>query len=148
MILRKVHPIAGVVALATIAVFWTSSVAVELAGDAAAIAAVKRAILWGLLVLIPALAVTGASGVRLAGGAASGPVAAKRRRMPLIAANGLLILVPCAVYLDHLAQQGAIGAPFLAVQAVELAAGAVNMGLMALNVWDGRRMARGHAARS
>ena len=50
--------------------------------------------------------------------------------------------MPCAVVLDHLAQQGSFGAAFLAVQAVELAAGAVNITLMALNMRDGRRLVR------
>jgi len=142
MFLRTLHPIAGTVALGAVALFWTASLAAELAGDPATLAAVKRAILWGLLVLIPTIALTGASGFRLAGGTATGPIGAKRRRMPAIAANGLLVLVPCAVVLDHLAQQGSFGAAFLAVQAVELAAGAVNITLMALNMRDGRRLVR------
>ncbi|NBB83656.1 MAG: hypothetical protein GVY28_09655 [Alphaproteobacteria bacterium] len=119
------------------------SLTVELIGDPAAIAAVKRGILWGLLLLVPALPMTGASGFRLAGGARSGPIGAKRRRMPIIALNGLLVLVPCAVALDHLAQAGRFGTPFLTLQAIELAAGAVNIALMGLNARDGRRLVRG-----
>lgn len=141
--LRRLHPVAGMIGLACIVVFWTASLTVELIGDPAAIAAVKRGILWGLLLLIPALAMTGASGFRLAGGARSGPIGAKRRRMPIIALNGLLVLVPCAVALDHLAQAGRFGTPFLTLQAIELAAGAVNIALMGLNVRDGRRLVRG-----
>lgn len=43
----KVHLIAGITAFALIVTFWTSTVASELFGDGAAVAAVKQAILWG-----------------------------------------------------------------------------------------------------
>ena len=49
-------------------------------------------------------------------------VARKKRRMPVIAANGLLILVPAAVVLDQWAAAGAFDARFYVVQAVELLA--------------------------
>jgi len=148
-VIRRIHPVAGAAAFAIIAAFWLSTVAVELAGDAAAVAAVKEAVLRGLVVLIPALAATGASGFRLARGRTGrgGPLDAKRRRMPVIAANGLLVLVPCAVILAAWAQAGRFDAAFYAVQAVELAAGAANLALIGLNIRDGRRLARGRAAR-
>jgi hypothetical protein len=49
--------------------------------------------------------------------------------------------VPCAVLLDRWAAAGAFGPVFHAVQALELAAGGVNLALMGLNVRDGLRMA-------
>ena len=52
-----------------------------------------------MLVLIPALMATGASGLRLTGTRAQGLIGAKKRRMPFIAANGILILIPSAVFL-------------------------------------------------
>jgi len=61
--------------------------------------------------------------------------------MRVIAANGVLCLVPCAVALWYLAQQGELGPTFYAVQAVELAAGAVNVTLIGLNIQAGRRLA-------
>jgi hypothetical protein len=145
--LKRVHPIAGVVAFLTILTFWLSTVTAELAGTPATVAAVKQAIPWGFLLLVPALAITGASGFRLAGGSPSGLIARKRRRMPVIAANGLVILVPAALYLAMLAGRGEFGGRFYAVQAVELLAGAVNLSLMALNIRDGLR-ATGRLARS
>lgn len=72
-------------------------------------------------------------------------MAAKKRRMPWIAANGLLVLVPCALLLDRWAAASLLDARFVAVQAVELVAGAVNLALMALNLRDGRRLVRQRA---
>ncbi len=138
--LARLHGIAGVVAGLIILTFWGSTLVVELGGETAAIVAVKTAIAWGLLLLIPALAVTGASGVRLARGRTDAPVRAKRARMPLIAGNGLLILVPAALFLAWKAQQGALDTAFYAVQAVELLAGAVNLVLIGRNVRDGLRV--------
>lgn len=140
--LRRLHPIAGALGFLTIATFWTSTVLVEIFGDAAAILTVKTAILWGLLVLIPALATTGATGFRLAGPRATGLAAAKRRRMPVIAANGIILLVPSAVCLQQLAAAGDFGATFVVLQAVELLAGAANLALMGMNMRDGLRMTR------
>ena len=139
--LKRIHPVAGVLAFLIILSFWTSTVAVELIGSPAAIAAVKRAIPWGFLILVPSLAVVGTSGFRIAGASSAPFVMRKKRRMPFIAANGLLILIPAALYLAALASHGEFGGRFYAVQAVELIAGAVNLTLMGLNIRDGLRLA-------
>jgi hypothetical protein len=138
--IRRIHPIAGATALAIIATFWTSTAAVELFGDASAVAIVKRAILWGLLLLIPATALAGATGAKLAEGRTGPVVTGKKRRMPVIAMNGVFILIPCAFYLDSLATRGEFGSFFWAAQALELMAGAVNITLLSLNLRDGRRL--------
>lgn len=140
--IRRLHPLAGGLALATIVAFWTSTVAAEAFGDGAAVAWVKTAILWGMAVLVPAMATAGATGFRLAGRAQAPRIAAKRRRMPVIALNGLLVLVPCAVFLQARAAAGLFDTAFLAVQALELAAGALNITLMALSLRDGLALAR------
>lgn len=137
---KTLHPLAGLLALATIASFWSATVLAELFGSAATIATVKTAILWGFLLLIPALAATGASGFAQARGATGGAIGVKRKRMPIIAANGLLVLVPSAVFLATRARAGDFGAEFALVQAIELIAGAVNLRLLWLNLRDGRRM--------
>jgi hypothetical protein len=138
--LRRLHPIAGLLALATVATFWISTVAVELSGTPADIAAVKGAILWGMLVLVPAIALAGASGVRLGRTSLAPRAMAKQRRMPVIALNGLVVLVPSAVFLAQRAATGPLDQTFYAVQAAELIAGAVNITLMALSVRDGFRL--------
>ncbi|MFA9462498.1 hypothetical protein [Thiohalorhabdus methylotrophus] len=138
--LLNLHRTAAALALASIALFWLSTVTVEAIGSPDAIAAVKRAILWGLLVLVPALIATNASGFRLARGIPPEVVRPKLRRAVMAAANGLLILVPAAFYLDALARAGSFGTPFVAVQALELVAGATNFLLLAANVRAGRRL--------
>jgi hypothetical protein len=83
--------------------------------------------------------------MRLGGRSRHPRVVAKRRRMPVIAANGLLILVPAAFILQHLAASGAVGPLFYAVQAIELMAGAVNVVLLALSFRDGLGLRRRRA---
>lgn len=142
--LARIHPVAGVIGLLTILTFWTSTVLTELFGSEAAVRAVKLAIPWGLPVLVLALVVTGGSGFRLAGGSADPNIVAKRRRMPFIAGNGLLVLIPSAITLAVLAGADRFGVAFYGVQALELTAGAINIVLMSLNARDGRRLrARG-----
>lgn len=144
--IRIVHVAAAVTAFLTIFLFWTSTAASELSGDPAAIAAVKRAILWGLLLLVPSMAVVGGSGFRLGRGRRDPLTARKRLRMPFIALNGLLILVPAAFFLEARAAVGVFDTAFIAVQALELIAGATNLTLIGLNMRDGLRLAARRAA--
>jgi hypothetical protein len=58
----------------------------------------------------------------------------------LIAANGLLILIPAALFLASKARHGEFDTAFYSVQAIELIAGAANIMLLALNMRDGLRM--------
>jgi hypothetical protein len=60
--------------------------------------------------------------------------------MPLIAANGLLVLLPAAIFLNLWAAQGTFDSRFYLVQAVELLAGAINLLLMGLNMRDGVKL--------
>jgi hypothetical protein len=138
--IRRLHAAAGIVALATILTFWTSTLLAEVSGELGVIVAVKSAIPWGFLLLIPALAIAGGTGMKLAGRHVGRLVRAKRRRMPYVAANGLLVLVPAAFLLRHLALEGAFGWVFVAVQAAELLAGATNIVLLGLNLRDGLRL--------
>ena len=137
---RMIHPLAGAVATLTIATFWLSTVLSELFGSREMIVAVKSAIPWGFLLLIPAMAAAGGSGFKLAGSQRAGLSAAKAKRMPLIAANGLLVLIPSALYLASKANAGAFDTSFYTVQALELLAGATNLTLLGLNMRDGLRL--------
>ena len=138
--LKLSHPVAGTVALLTIATFWLSTALSELFASHATVTAVKSAIPWGFLLLIPAIAAAGGSGFALAQGRRSRVVAAKIRRMPFIAANGILVLIPSALFLAAKAKAGAFDAWFDAVQAIELIVGATNIALLGLNMRDGLRM--------
>jgi hypothetical protein len=137
---RAVHAAAGTVALLCIGVFLGSTLWVELTGGPERVAAVKRGIVYGLALLVPAMVVVGMSGARLGGRSRAASVVTKQRRMRVIAMNGLLVLVPAALILDRLASAGAFGMLFYTVQAAELVAGPVNFVLLGLNFRDGLRM--------
>lgn len=137
---KVIHPIAGMIALLTIAIFWLATAISELFLSEAAVVAVKTAIPWGFLLLIPALAVTGGSGFALAKGRRAGLLGTKIKRMPLIAANGVLVLIPAALFLAVKAGAAEFDSVFYAVQTLELVAGAVNISLLGLNMRDGLRM--------
>lgn len=141
------HAAAGAAALLMILTFWLSTVAVEVFGGPSAIAAIKTTIAWAVAGLVPVMAAAGLSGSRLAGPAPTGKAAVKLRRMKVIGANGVFVLIPSAIFLAMRAADGVFDAAFIAVQALELAAGAVNVTLLALNMRDGRRLAGRHAPR-
>ena len=140
--IRKLHPAAGIAAFFTILCFWTSTVVVEIGGDETRIAAVKLGILWGLAVLIPAIAIAGATGARLAGKSHQSVAAGKLRRMRFIALNGIAVLVPCAVFLQQRAGMGVYDRTFALIQAAELVAGAINLVLIGLSIRDGFKLTR------
>ena len=136
-----VHIAAAYVSTALIAAFLAATLGAELFGGGASIALIKGWIVNpGLGVLVPALALTGASGFALSRTRRGRLVEAKKKRMPVIAANGLLVLVPCALVLELWASRGTFDAAFYAVQSLELAAGAINLFLMGLNFRDGLRL--------
>ena len=147
-LLRRIHPIAGALALALILAFWLSTAISELLLGHGAVLAVKTAILYAMALLIPAMATVGATGFRLGGRSREPLVVAKRRRMPVIALNGLLVLVPCAVFLQARAAAGGFDALFYGVQALEFVAGALNITLLALSLRDGLKLAAGRRARA
>lgn len=138
--LKIIHPVAGVLAIITIATFWLSTILSELFGTQAMIIAVKSAIPWGFLLLIPAMAAAGGSGTVLAKGRRGGVLGTKMKRTRIIAANGLLVLIPAALFLASRAKAAEFDAVFYAVQALELMAGATNITLLGLNMRDGLRM--------
>lgn len=144
---KLLHRLAGSLALLLIASFWLTTVLTEVSGQEEAILMAKRYILFAMLLLIPALMITAASGFALAGKRGGRLVSSKKKRMPFIALNGLLILVPSAVFLWWKAAQGDFDLSFAIVQAIELAAGAANVTLLGLNMRDGIRLSRFTAAR-
>ena len=139
---RKIHAIAGVSSFLLIASFWTSTLIVELFLTQSAVVSVKVAITYGLILLVPCIAATGATGFALGGKSTNPIVVGKRRRMPIIAINGLLVLIPAALYLSYKAQAGEFDTWFYTVQGLELIAGATNLLMMGLNIHDGRQMSR------
>lgn len=141
---RFIHPLAGMFALATIASFWLSTLVAELFLSEAAVTAVKTAIPWGFCLLVPALAITGSSGALLSRGNRTGLVGAKLKRMPIIAANGVFVLIPIAFVLAAKAQAREFDPLFYGLQAGELIAGGCNVVLLGLNFRDGLKLTRWH----
>ena len=141
-IFSRIHAIAGVLAFVTILTFLSSSLVAEIWGNADAIAGVKQAIAWALLILVPALIATGASGFTMAGPSPKGVLAdqieedaADRRKRHSGAGSRVL-------FLAWKAAQGEFDTAFIAVQIVEFAAGSANLVLMGLNIRDGLRLTR------
>lgn len=138
---QRIHLFSGLLATLTIASFFSVSLFSELFGSPGTIVAVKAMIVMpGLFLVIPAIAVTGVSGFILSKSLQGRLIAAKMKRMPFIAANGVLILVPCAIFLNRWAAAGTFDTTFYLVQGLEFLAGATNLGLMGLNIRDGLRM--------
>ncbi len=139
---KRAHLVAGLLAPLCIATFFLSTIFTELFGSHAALAQLKSLIVTpGLWIMVPLMAAAGGSGMFLARSRKGRLVDAKKKRMPFIAANGLLVLVPCAIVLNRWAAAGSFDSAFYLVQGIELVAGAVNLGLMALNARDGLRLA-------
>ena len=138
---KLIHRVGGMIAPLCIATFFLSTLLCELFATRTVVAQLKSLIVTpGLWILIPALAATGASGMFLAKSRRGRLVDAKKKRMPIIAAVGLLVLVPCAIALNRWASAGAFDPTFNLVQTIELLAGATNLTLIGLNVRDGLRL--------
>ena len=138
---QRIHFFAGLLATLTIASFFSATLFSELLASPGTVSNVKALIVMpGLFILIPAIVATGASGFLLSKSRQGRLIAAKKKRMPFIAANGLLILVPCAILLNQWAAAGTFDTTFYLVQGLELLAGATNLGLMGLNIRDGLRL--------
>ncbi|TYC64278.1 hypothetical protein FMN50_01120 [Rhodobacterales bacterium] len=137
---KIIHPVAGSIALVTILTFWLSTALSEIFASDTVVTMIKTTIPWGFFILIPALVAAGGTGFQLARKMRGPLVASKQKRMPFIAANGILILVPSALYLSFKAEAGAFDTGFYTVQAVELIVGALNIVLLGLNMRDGLRL--------
>ncbi|AKH19960.1 membrane protein [Sedimenticola thiotaurini] len=135
------HRFAALVAILCVAMFFSATLLVEIFGDTTTIATVKSLIVSpGLFILVPSIALTGGSGFALAKSRNGKLTQLKKRRMPIIGANGIVVLIPCAILLDHWASAGMLGTHFYIVQSIELLAGGINLILMAMNIRDGRRI--------
>ena len=137
----KIHLVAAIIATLCIASFFTASILVELFGSEKSVSTVKSLIVIpGLFILIPAIAITGGTGFDYAKNRQGSLIVGKKKRMPFIAANGLLVLMPCAIFLSQWADLGSFDTKFYIVQGVEWLAGAINLTLMGINMRDGLRL--------
>jgi len=134
----KLHKIFSMLAFMTIVIFWTSTLIVELFFSYDAIAIVKSLIVFpGLFILIPSIIATAVTGNVIAKKSEKKElVDKKKKRMPIIALMGAVVLLPAAIYLNMLASQQLFDTQFYIVQVLELIAGAINITLMSLNIKD------------
>lgn len=144
-VLKRFHPVAGVVGMLMIICFLLSSIVVEVFGDEQMIRWVKSMIVYGLFILVPAIAITGISGVKRSSCYPHHQILSKKlMRMKVIGGNGICVLIPCALVLDYFASHGEFGLLFVVVQGIEYIAGLTNLGLMGLNMRDGLLLGRQH----
>ena len=96
------HAIFGSIALLCILGFWLSKLVSELfLSSRDAIVAVKGTILQAMWILIPTMAAAAGSGFSLSQGRSGRLIESKKKRMPFIAANGLLVLWMRGLFLRH-----------------------------------------------
>ena len=143
----KVHALAGLMSFLCIAGFWGSTLVSELFLGHPAVAAVKEGIVQALVLFVPLMIATAGTGFVLGRTGTHPRIIAKRRRMPFIALNGLLVMIPSALFLNGKAGAGAFDHWFYGVQLLELLAGAANLFLMGLNIHDGMRVSGRLASR-
>ncbi|OEE59020.1 hypothetical protein A1OK_03150 [Enterovibrio norvegicus FF-454] len=137
-----IHRTAGALAFLTVASFFTSTLFAELSGVQHHIVTVKQAILWCIPLLILSMMLTGVSGNKLYPSKGKGVIGAKQGRIKIAAANGLLVMLPSAVFLYFKAVSLEFDGYFWAVQAIELVGGAINLTMIGLNIRDGLLLKR------
>ena len=139
-LITTIHAGFGTLALLLILSFFTATVIVELQGDIVKIQMVKQIIVYGIGLLVPAMAITGISGNKLSGKSKALLIQSKKNRMKWIMILGITLLIPSAFLLNYLAQSHSFGVLFYSVQGVELVAGATNLSLMGLNMREGFKL--------
>lgn len=136
-----IHATAGSLAMLTVVTFWTSTLVSELLMGQEAVKAVKHAIVYyGLIPLVILMAGTGGSGFFLAKRRTGRIIEEKKKRMPKIVAIGLLVMIPCALFLNAKAAAGDFNTMFYAVQLIELFVGLMQMILLGKSFRDGLRL--------
>ena len=141
--MKAFHQMAAVVALFTIAAFLLSSLAAELSGDPALIARVKKAIVYGLAILVVCMPLLVISGKKLAVSYPGHPLLDRKiRRMKQIGVNAVLFLIPLAFILEYLAGSARLDLNFYAFQALEFVCGGLNLFWLSKMVADGRAFNR------
>ena len=137
---KKIHAGAGFVAFLMISIFIISTITSEILGNIDTIYFVKQGILYGLILLVPSMMLTGITGNLITKNKKSKLIQKKLGRLKIIAFNGIFILIPCAFYLESSAVSKILNEWFYIIQILELIAGAVNIYLLGLNIRDGVKL--------
>lgn len=135
------HASAGTLAMLLIATFWISTLVSELFLDMMAVTTVKHYIAkYGLICLIALMAITGGSGFALSKSRKGLLIEKKKKFMRFISANGILIMIPTAIYLNTKASAGIFDIWFYTAQTLELIVGLIQLFLMGKNFHTGLRL--------
>ncbi len=138
---KLLHQTAATIAFATIASFLLSTLTAEFIGDHELIAVVKKAIVYGLSILIICIPLTVISGKRLAAFYPNNLyVKAKTKRMKWIGINAVIFLIPLAITLNYFAQNNQLDMSFYSLQALEIVCGLINIFLFIKMFADGRQI--------
>lgn len=141
MRLKLLNRIASITAFLMIICFMTSSLASEFIGDHILIAAVKRTILYSLLLLIICMILTAVSEKKLIILYPNNPYALKRvKQIKWIGLNGAVFLTPLAIVLNYLAQNDRIGTTFYLLQSLEITCGLINIFLFIKMFVEGKKI--------
>ena len=140
--LVRIHLTAAIGAVTLIVTFLVASAVTELIGNRGDVHGVRQWIVFGLPLLVGCLATAALTGRRLARKSKAAVIRRKQRRMQVVAAAGIAILVPCALILDELTATTSAGSVVTALEITELLAGALNLTLLMLNFRDGRGLSR------
>ncbi|WP_422902956.1 hypothetical protein [Propionivibrio sp.] len=131
---------AGLLATLTIASFFCATLFSELLGTPGTIALIKAFIVIpGLFILIPAIALTGASGFVLSKSRQGRVIAAKKNRMPFIVATGVVDPCPMCDLSESVGGGGHIRYDVRSGAGIGTL-GRCYLGLMGLNIRDGLSM--------
>ncbi|WP_434779637.1 hypothetical protein [Neisseria sp. Ec49-e6-T10] len=134
------HGLFAVLSICFIFCFWTITVLSTLFATEITIVLIKQGILYCFILFIPCIVLTGITGFLLTKNRQGKIIQTKKKRMPIIAINGLFILVPCAFYLASKAQQAQFDVLYYLIQSLELMIGAINLYLMGRSVRDGLKL--------
>jgi hypothetical protein len=134
------HKIGAISAMFLILVFQSLTIISDIWGSQDSMILAKKIIAWCIPFLIASLIITGISGKKLAGQSQDQLILRKQKRTQLVAAVGLLVLLPSAYFLLYLASNEIFSILFWSIQTIEIVAGLFNFTLLFLNAKDGREI--------
>ena len=145
----RAHRASAIISTVCLEIFFLSTLYVVTQGSLESIALVKSLIVFpGFLVLIPAIAVAGATGYSFSTRKSGGIVGQKRKRMPWIGIVVVLIILPAAVALNQWASDSRFGVEYYLLQTLELVAQGIIIYLMIMNIRAGRKIRAGQEHQS
>ncbi|WP_407117401.1 hypothetical protein [Bradyrhizobium sp. LMG 9283] len=130
---KILHPMAGATALVMIATLWISTVLTEVLASHASVTVIKTAIPWASCYWSRRC---GDRRFFLAKEGRAGLIDAKIKRMPFVAGNGILVLIPAALFLAS----NRVRLDVLCSADAQTACRATNIFLLRLNMRDGFKM--------